>query len=100
MQGVIDSFDLPGDYSIVEARTPAYLDGMTLKEAAINRTFHVIVLTTIRLEHTGGKNGSITAKPLESGIANSETVLRKDEIIVVYGKIENIRRFLKHLNRG
>ena len=32
MKGVVDSFDLPGEFCIVEATIPNHLDGMTLEE--------------------------------------------------------------------
>lgn len=95
IRGVVDSFDLPGDFSIVEATVPDHLDGLTLEKAALNRKYKVLVLTTIEMKETKNNIG-VTRKFLSvKGVASSQTLLKKGEFMVIYGRTSDIRQLLK-----
>lgn len=49
LQGVVDSFEVNRDFSIIETRVPKEFDGRTLEEIGLKRTYDIIVLTTIKL---------------------------------------------------
>lgn len=93
--GIIDSFDLAGEYSIVEATVPKQFVGKTLMESGIRRKYNVIVLTTIKV--TQGKNllGIFKKSPNVQGIASPETVLHKDDILILFGNNRDIQQVLK-----
>jgi trk system potassium uptake protein TrkA len=93
-EGFIDSFELSDRYSIVKADVPERYDGMTLRDANIRHDYNITVLAMIKKSFQknfwGIKKTSIQVKD----IAKAETVLRKDEIMVVFGNVQDIERFL------
>lgn len=96
LRGVVDSFELTGDFSIIEAAVPARYDGMTLEEAELNKKYEFLVLTTIKLRHEANDMGLPKQVPKVQGIATSKTVLIKGDLIVIYGRTSDIERFLKN----
>jgi len=95
MKGVVDSFDLPGEFCIVEAAIPDHLDGITLEEAELNKKYNVIVLTTIEMKEVKSEIGVTKKAPQVSGIASSQTILHEGDIMVVYGRTSDIEQLLK-----
>lgn len=94
ISGVVDSFDLPGDFSIVEANVPDHLNGLTLEEAALNRKYNVIVLTTIERKDIKNNIG-VSKKSLQvRGVASSDTLLDKGDLMVIYGRTSDIQMLL------
>ncbi|MEQ8703844.1 MAG: TrkA family potassium uptake protein [Phaeodactylibacter sp.] len=94
MHGVIDSYELTGDFSIVEAEVPKALDGLTLQEADLNDKYSVVVLTLITMEEKENDLGVKAPVPHTEGVANSKTRLTAGAIMVLYGKSKDIGAFL------
>lgn len=95
LKGVVDSFELSDDYSIVEVNVPEKFDTKTIKEINIRATYNLLVLTTIshsEIKSVVGKTRNITKV---KGVASPNNVLNKDDILVVYGANKDIKRFLK-----
>ena len=91
---IVDSFKISDEYSIIETKVPSKYVGMTLMEANLTNRYHVIVLTTIKVrEHPG--NGKTKPEKEASGIANSETRLEQNDILVVFGKAKDINRLIQ-----
>lgn len=95
IKGVLDSFELAGEFNIVEAKVPPHYAGMTLQEAGIVKNYNVVVLTTMKEREAKNILGVTKNVTEVNGVANSNTVLEKDDIMVLYGKITDIRRLLK-----
>lgn len=95
IRGVVDSFELPGEFSIVEATVPDHLVGMTLEEAALNKKHNVVVLTTIEMNEVANGIGVSKKTPRVRGVASSQTLLKEGAIIVIFGKTADIQRLLK-----
>src|SRR5690606_40239669 len=67
----------------IETKVPAKYAGMTLKDANLTNKFKVIVLTTIK--STGRlENGKMKVSKEATGIAQSDTVLAEDDILVLF----------------
>lgn len=95
LKGVVDSFELSDDYSIVEVNVPLKFDGKTIKEINIRETYNLLVLTTIantEIKSIVGKTRNVTKV---KGVASPNNVLNNDDILVVYGSNRNIKKFLK-----
>ena len=92
---VVDSFELTGEYSIVEATVPERLIGKSLIDIGFHQHYNLIVLTTMSIEE--GKNMLGVNKKVNKikGIASPKTVLNKGEIMVLYGHMKDIERFLE-----
>lgn len=68
---------------------------MTLTQAGLRRKYNVIVLTTIKV--TQGKNllGIFRKSQKVQGIASPETLFEKEDILVLFGKNEDIQRMIR-----
>lgn len=95
LEGVIDSFELDVNYSIVEVRIPKEYHEKNIQELGIKKEFNIIVLTTIRVSNEKNEVGGNTESKTVQGIALAETVLYKDEIMVIYGHNKDIKRLLE-----
>lgn len=95
MHGVLDSYELTGDYSIVEAKVPERYEGKTLQEAELNKKYGVVVLTLITIQEEDNDLGLKVPTPKTKGVANAQTQLTADDIMVLYGKSEDISKLLE-----
>lgn len=91
---IVDSFKISDKYSIIETKVPAKYVGMTLREANLTNKFKVIVLTTIKSieQH---ENGKIKVNKEATGIAQSDTALAEDDILVLFGELRDIHRLIQ-----
>lgn len=99
LQGVVDSFEVNKDYTIVECTIPKEYDGKTLEEVGLKRKYDIIVLTTIKLTSEKNKLGAAREVSNVQGVASAKTVLHKDDIMVLYGHNKNIKKLLKDQDR-
>ena len=99
MEDVVDSFELDSDYSIVETRIPKEYHEKTIKELGIKDEFDIIVLTTMNVSKSKNELGANEEETKVQGVARADTVLYKDEIMVLYGHNKNIRRLLEEHKR-
>lgn len=95
VQGIINSFELGGEYNIVEANVPARYTGKTLEEAAIGRNYNVVVLTTIKILEQKNLLGVSRKVRQVQEVASSHTKLEAGDRLVLYGNIQDIQRLLK-----
>lgn len=99
LQGVVDSFEVNQDFSIVETEVPEEYDGKTLEEVGLKRKYDIIVLTTIKLTREKNKLGAEKEVSTVQGVASARTVLHKYDIMVLYGHNKNIKKLLKDQNK-
>ncbi|MGB7786625.1 MAG: TrkA family potassium uptake protein [Salinimicrobium sp.] len=99
LQGVVDSFEVNRDFSIVETTVPEEYDGRTLEEVGLKRKYDVIVLTTIKYSQEKNQLGAIRDVTNVQGVASARTVLHKEDLMVLYGHNKNIKKLLKDQNK-
>jgi trk system potassium uptake protein len=95
LSGLVDSFELSDEYSIIEVNVPSVIVGMKLKEIGFRKNYNLLVLTTMKKseEKTDvGRSRNITKV---QGVASPDLMLEKDDILVVYGSNKDIQAFLK-----
>jgi trk system potassium uptake protein len=95
IKGVVDSFELTGEYHVIEAKVPERYAGKTIEEIEIRRKYNVIVLTTIKLVEERNLIGSVKKVKKVQDVASARTKLETDDIMVLYGRMNDIRNFLK-----
>lgn len=95
LEGVVDSFELDSNFSIVEARIPEEYHEKTIQELNIKKEFDIIILTTMNVSHSRNELGAQTENASVQGIARADTVLYKDEIMVLYGHNKDIKKLLE-----
>ena len=95
IKGVVDSFELSGEYHVIEAKVPEQYAGKTVEEIEIRRKYNVIVLTTIKFAEEKNLIGSIKKVKKVQDVASAKTILDPDDIMVLYGRMSDIRNFLQ-----
>ncbi|PIB35451.1 potassium transporter TrkA [Reichenbachiella sp. 5M10] len=92
--GVVDSFQLSGDYNIIEANVPTKYIGKSLQELGLQEKYDVVVMTTMTVKQEDTELGTPRKTGKISKVANANTVLHKHDILVLYGYINDIRKLL------
>ena len=95
MQNIIDSFDITEEYNIVEATVPDRYVGMSLAEANFRKKYSINVLTILKMKLTRNIFGKSQAKPAAVGVVGPDTVFEKEDILVLFGKADDIEKMLK-----
>ena len=95
LQGVVDSFEVNRDYSIIETEIPEEFDGKTLEEIGLKRKYDIIVLTTIRINREKNDLGTKREVAHVQGVASAKTILHKHDIMVLYGHNKKLKELLK-----
>ncbi len=95
LQGVVDSFEIDKDYSIIETSVPAEYHGRTLEDVGLKRKYDIIVLTTLKVTKGTNQLGAIKDETNVQGVASAKTVFHKEDIMVLYGHNKNLKKLLK-----
>ncbi len=95
LEGVVDSFELDSDFSIVETKIPKEYHEKTVKDLDLKKQFNLLVLTTMKVSKTKNDLGAYTESAAVQGIARADTILYKDEIMVLYGHNKDIKHLLE-----
>ncbi|MGB7841794.1 MAG: TrkA family potassium uptake protein [Salinimicrobium sp.] len=99
LHGVVDSFEVNRDFSIIETAIPEEYDGKTLEEVSLKRKYDLIVLTTIKFSGEKNELGAMRDVSNVQGVASAKTVLHKEDLMVLYGHNKNIKKLLKDQNK-
>lgn len=91
---IVDSFKISERYSIIETKVPRRYIGKTLREANLNNRYQVIVLSTITSTEMMEK-GKLVLHKEATGIANSDTILREGDLLVLFGEVKNINELIQ-----
>ncbi len=94
IKGIIDSFSVSIVYNIVEARAPAQFIGKSLKEIGFRRNHNVFVITTIKQVEEKTVLGTLKRVQKVQGVISSQTIIERDDILVIYGDIRDIKKVL------
>lgn len=96
--GVVDSFELTGEYSIVEVTVPEKYVGKTILEVGFRKNYNLVVLTTIKIIEERNLIGIARKVTKVQGVASSKTTLEAEDILVIYGHIRDIERLLSNVD--
>lgn len=94
MKGVVDSFELSDEFSIVEVAVPESFIGKTIEEVSIRQRFNLLVLTTIEVKEGKSILGVRRKIQKVQKVATPDTVLLQDHLMVVYGSNRDIRKLI------
>ncbi|MCB0663017.1 MAG: TrkA family potassium uptake protein [Saprospiraceae bacterium] len=94
LKKVINSFEISGDFSIVEAEVPANFIGQKLEDLNLIRNHNVVILTTIKEKAEKNLLGQEKLTRKVQGVARPETMLEKGDKIVLYGANRDIDKVL------
>src|SRR5690606_41842225 len=95
MKGVFDSLEISDEYNIVEVKVPKRYVEMTVSEADIRKEYYLNILTIIKLEQKKNLLGMNTPHNNVIGVVTPEYKFESEDILLLFGKINNIQEFLK-----
>lgn len=95
VNGVVDSFELSSDFSIVEATVPVQYEGKTVVEIDIRQKYNLLILTTIKNTTVSSLIGKTRTVAEVQGVVAPNMVLGKGDILVLFGANKDIKNFLK-----
>ncbi|PKP12818.1 MAG: potassium transporter TrkA [Bacteroidetes bacterium HGW-Bacteroidetes-3] len=95
LTGVVDSFELSDDFSIVELNLPPEYEGQKISEIGIRKKYNLLVLTTIKSSRVESSIGRSSKESKVQGVASPDLILEKGDILVVYGANKDIQALLK-----
>jgi trk system potassium uptake protein TrkA len=93
--GLIDSFELTKDFSIIETIVPRKFIGKTLEQLDLAKQFNVLVLTSIKQIKERNLIGIPKKVSKVQGIATAKTIFSDGDIMVLFGRNDDIQRLLK-----
>ena len=95
--GLIESYELTDEYSIIEMNVPSKFIGKTVQEIEFNKTYNVIILTVLKNVKEKGFLGVFRkgSKLKVKGIANADTLLEDGDVMVLYGFNSDLNNIIK-----
>lgn len=94
VKGLLDSYEITSEFSIVEALVPKRCVGKTLAELDFRNRHHVLVLATVRMETVTNAIGVSKKSKQVKEMASATTVLDEGSIMVLYGRMKDIEAVL------
>ncbi|HLV47147.1 MAG TPA: TrkA family potassium uptake protein [Flavobacterium sp.] len=96
LKGVIDSFELNKNYSIVEVKTPEYFVGKSIEEIEFRKKHNILILTILKQTQESSFLGTTKNTTTSQGIPDFETILENDDILVLYGNNKDLNKFVNY----
>lgn len=94
MKGVQDVHYLTGPFYVIEITVPSKMVDQSLEELQLTDNYKVLVLTTFTPREVTNPLGAFKEDVIVNKIADPETILKEDEIMVIYGNIKDIRKMM------
>ena len=91
-KGVHDVHYLAGPYYVIEMEVPKNMIGKSLGDLRLVQDYKVLVLTTFTPRDAVNPIGGTRKDYIINKIASQDTILKENEIMVVYGNIQDIRK--------
>jgi len=95
LEGVLDSFELGGEYSIIEAKVPHKYVGMTVAEIGFRKNYNLVLLTTMNVTEERSAIGATKKVINVHGVASLSTVIHEEDIVVIYGNKKDLNSFMR-----
>lgn len=94
MNNIVDSLEITEDYSIIEAVIPARYIGFSVKDANIRSKYNINVLTIKRINNDTNILGINQKKTIVMGVVSPDEVFLQDDIVVLFGKLADLKKLL------
>jgi trk system potassium uptake protein TrkA len=95
LKGSIDNFEIDDDYLLSEVKVDQDLVGKSLMESNIRKTFKLNIITIIRTRKYNNILGRNVTKREVVGLPKPEMIFEEGDILVVFGKDRDIKKYLK-----
>lgn len=98
LKGVLDSFEINSEYSIIEVDIPRQLIGERFESTRLPHKYDVAVLTIMKSTEQNTFLGKHKIINEVKGLPKPDRIFEPDDILVLYGSNKNLQVFLKKLN--
>ncbi len=95
LKGMVESFELSINYSIVEIAVPAGLVGKTIESVGFRHNYNLVCVSIITKVADKNILGKVKRINRIQGVVTVDTVLQRGDILVIYGENEDIKKFVK-----
>lgn len=86
---------LPDEYEIAEIKCPRGIVNRTLEDIGLRNKYGLTLITLKRAyEMKEGDDGEVETEEHIMGVVKSETVIYESDTLVVFGTIQNVKRFI------
>ncbi|MBM3912933.1 MAG: TrkA family potassium uptake protein [Bacteroidetes bacterium] len=92
---LVNVFQLPDDYQIVEVKTPAGICNKTVLEIELRSKYKLNLITLRRAYEIAVEDGSHKVEYHILGVPGADTMLYASDFMVLLGKREDIERFVE-----
>ena len=93
---VVMCMQLPDDFEIVEVKAPAAIFGRSLGDIGLREKYKLNLVTILRKNESSlAENDNSTKDYHIIGVPDSNTIIQKTDIIIIFGLTKNIERFLE-----
>lgn len=94
LRGMIDSFELNQNYSIIEVEAPTKFIGQTIEDVGFRKKYNVLVLTLVKNIEKKSLIGKSHIVADVQGIPNPDTIISENDILVLYGNNKDLKSFV------
>ncbi|HBL72584.1 MAG TPA: potassium transporter TrkA [Bacteroidales bacterium] len=94
VKGLLDSYEITNEFSIVEVLVPKRYVGKTLAELSLRNNHNVLVLATVKLIEESNAIGVTRKTKQVKEMASATTVLEEGTVMVLYGRMKDIEAVL------
>ena len=93
---VVMCMQLPDDFEIVEVKAPSAIFDRSLGDIGLREKYKLNLVTILRKkEGSSEENDNSTIDYHIIGVPDSNTIIQKTDIIIIFGLSKNIERFLE-----
>lgn len=86
--GVLMCVQLPDEYEIIEVQAPSKIAGRTLEDIGLRKKYNINLVTLMRKSGEDDKHHIY-------GVPSPESVVQAEDIILVFGQVKDINRFIE-----
>ncbi|MCO6487122.1 MAG: TrkA family potassium uptake protein [Phaeodactylibacter sp.] len=97
VDGALRALVLDKKFEIVEASLPAGLEGQTVGEAGLREKYDVSIVTILKKQERRNLLGVKVERNEVSGVPRPDMVFQPGDILVLFGKTQDIQKFLKEM---
>ncbi len=91
---IVSYLNLPGDFCIMEVKTPQGVVGRSLNSLKLRDNYHINLVTTMK-EGSEVISREATAEKQIEGVPTGETIIADETFLVLFGQRKNIERFIE-----
>lgn len=100
LRGSIDNFEIDDEYLVSEVGIGKNLVGQTIQQSDFRKNYNLNIITVIRKQDYINLLGRSVEKREVEGLPRPDLVFREGDILAVFGKDTDIKKYLNTHDNG